>query len=217
MGVGIFGKLPDKRDFVQHEMPPPLMEILDRWLQGAVAQAKNDLGKGWLDSYLSAPIWRFWMGRRVAGHNVIGALMPSVDGVGRYFPLCCAGIYAGEIAPPDLDTHDEWFEAVEEAMLATLSDEGSYDTLKADLARVDPPENPMVLSQDTTLRAVFGRLRHQNMDMLYSDLSYWWVPPDAGTSGPRALVRRGLPAPHEYATMLAGEYNPDAVAMAGEG
>ena len=122
MAVGIFGKLPAKRDYVMNGMPTEFMQVLDPWLQSAVAQSRNDMGEGWLQTYLASPIWRFWLGSRVAGRTVIGALMPSVDGVGRYFPLCCAGIYDDPIAPPDVDPHDDWFSVLEENMLATLSD-----------------------------------------------------------------------------------------------
>ena len=202
MAVGIFGKLPAKRDFVQNGMPPELMEVLDPWLQAAVAQSRNDMGKEWLEAYLAAPIWRFWLGRRIAGRTVRGALMPSVDGVGRYFPLCLAGAFDDPVAPPDLDPHDEWFEELEGHMLETLTDEGNYEALVAGAASVNPPEAPLALVPEGNLRALFAHLRHENADMLYGDLSYWWVPPGPGGLAPRAMLRRGLPSPVEYASMI---------------
>ena len=145
MAVGIFGKLPAKRDYVMNGMPQQLMEVLDPWLQAAVAQSRNDLGQGWLDTYLASPIWRFWLGSRIAGSTVIGALMPSVDGVGRYFPLCCVGYFDQPIAPPDLDPHDDWFERLEEHMLQTLTDEGTYEALVQGVLAMEPPEPPLTL------------------------------------------------------------------------
>ena len=47
------------------------------------------------------------------GATVLGAFMPSLDGIGRYFPLtlfACADEGAA-IAPPELDPQDQWFEA----------------------------------------------------------------------------------------------------------
>ena len=76
MTVGVFGKLPAKRDFVQNGLSTGLMNILDPWLQAAVAQSRQQLGEGWLQQYLYAPIWRFWMGNRVAGNSVMGATRP---------------------------------------------------------------------------------------------------------------------------------------------
>ena len=57
-------------------------------LRSAYRRSERSLGQVWLDHWLRSPIWRFWLGRRIAGRTVVGALMPSVDGVGRYFPLC---------------------------------------------------------------------------------------------------------------------------------
>ena len=85
MGVGIFGKLPAKRDYVMNGMPSQLMDVLDPWLQSAVAQSRNDMGNDWLQIYLASPIWRFWLGSRVAGQAVVGALMPATAALLRGF------------------------------------------------------------------------------------------------------------------------------------
>ena len=37
--------------------------------------------------YLVSPIWRFWIGSDIFGVSCAGALIPSVDKVGRFFPL----------------------------------------------------------------------------------------------------------------------------------
>lgn len=215
MPVGIFGKLPAKRDYVMNGMSPELMEVLDPWLQSAVAQSRNDMGDAWLETYLASPIWRFWLGKRVAGQAVVGALMPSVDGVGRYFPLCCAGFFDEPVAPPDLDPHDDWFETLEEHMLATLSEEGSYDALVAGVSAMEAPENPLRLVPENNLRALFTQLRFQNVDMFYGDLTYWWIPPGPEGLQPRALLRRGFPSPVEYASMLTVDHSGEPGTSAG--
>ena len=38
MAIGVFGKLPAKRDFVQKDMPRELMDLLDPWLQSALQE-----------------------------------------------------------------------------------------------------------------------------------------------------------------------------------
>lgn len=215
MAIGIFGKLPDKRDFVQTGMPPELMGVMDPWLQAAVAQSRNDMGQGWLETYLASPIWRFWLGSRVAGRPILGALMPSVDGVGRYFPLMCAGIYDAPIAPPDVNSQDEWFETLEGHMLAALSDGATFDSLTSGVAAMDPPENPLVLVPEGSLKALFAQLRFDNADMFYGDLSYWWIPPGPDGLKPRAVVRRGLPSPSEYGAMLSVDQGEPVRAAAG--
>lgn len=87
MSCGIFGKLPSRRDFIAYGVDRPLLGLIENWLQASVAMSREVMGNGWRDAFLSAPIWRFWLGAQVAPSTTAGALMPSVDGVGRYFPL----------------------------------------------------------------------------------------------------------------------------------
>lgn len=215
MGVGVFGKLPAKRDYVQSGMPPGLMEVLDPWLQAAIAQSRNDMGQGWLQSYLASPIWRFWLGSRVAGQPVLGALMPSVDGVGRYFPLLCAATFDYPVAPPDIDPQDEWFEALEGHMLAALSDDATFEGLQGGLGAMDPPETPLALLPEGNLKALFAQIRFDNADVFYGDLSYWWIPPGPDGLKPLAMMRRGLPSPSDYSSMLSVDQGGAAKQAAG--
>lgn len=215
MGIGIFGKIPAKRDYVQSGVPPGLMELIDPWLQAAVAQSRDDIGQAWLETYLASPIWRFWLGSRVAGQTVLGALMPSVDGVGRYFPLLCAAAYDDPIAPPDIDPQDEWFELLEGHMLAALADDATFEGLIAGVGGMDPPEAPMALMPEGNLKALFAQIRFDNADVFYGDFSYWWIPPGPDGLKPRAIVRRGLPSPRDYGAMLAVELGEPARSAAG--
>lgn len=215
MGIGIFGKVPAKRDYIQSGMPPGLMELIDPWLQAAVAQSRNDMGGEWLQTYLASPIWRFWLGNRVAGRTVMGALMPSVDGVGRYFPLLCAGIYDEPVAPPDIDPQDEWFEVLEGHMLAALSDDATFEGLVAGVGGMDPPEAPMALLPEGNLKALFAQIRFDNADTFYGDFSYWWIPPGPEGLKPRAIMRRGLPSPRDYANMLSVDQGAPTRSAAG--
>jgi type VI secretion system protein ImpM len=85
-----FGKLPGLGDFAQRRMEPGFLEVWDRWLQHGLQhmRAQRD---DWLAHYLQAPLWCFALGQDVAGDKPwIGVLMPSVDSVGRYFPLTLA-------------------------------------------------------------------------------------------------------------------------------
>ena len=200
--VGLFGKLPARRDYVQHGVEPRLMRVIDPWLQSAVRESRCALGEAWLGRYLAAPIWRFWLGPGVCGTPVLGALMPSVDGIGRYFPLCLLGAF--NVPPPELDEQAEWFAAVEALMLAVLAEGGTYEALLAGLAALPLPRSTSVAPKEpASVRNAFAALRQAETGAFYDRCTCWWVPSPDGARPPRVLVRRGLPTPVEYAAMLA--------------
>lgn len=217
MAVGLFGKLPAKRDFIEYSVDRALMEKWDPWLQQAVATSRELLGEGWLDTYLHAPIWRFWLGPGICGIPVIGALMPSVDGVGRYFPLSLIWCGAGEIPPPELDEQVDWFTAAEEILLGALRDDVRYEGVQAALAQL-PPVNREAAAADASIPGMFRALRTESLPDFYRARSCWWVPShDDGATPARAMLRRGLPAPPDYATMLTGEPDGRPAEVVGEG
>ena len=86
--AGFYGKLFSTGDFVRRGFPVEIYELWDPWLQQGLLHSRAALGEHWLDAYLSAPIWRFVLAPGLAGDAAwVGAMMPSVDRVGRYFPL----------------------------------------------------------------------------------------------------------------------------------
>ncbi|HEY1944015.1 MAG TPA: type VI secretion system-associated protein TagF, partial [Roseiarcus sp.] len=140
MPAGLFGKLPAKRDFVAAKAPRRFLEVWEPWLQGSVATARQTLGATWLDVYNRAPIWRFWFGADFCGEATIGVFAPSIDGVGRLFPLT---IFAGEgeasLPPPEIDANDFWCEAAEAILLDALDPEVSFETIAARVAALPAP------------------------------------------------------------------------------
>lgn len=89
--VGWYGKIPGTGDFIVRRVPASFSEPWDRWLQGAIDGSKQRLGAQWRDSFLSMPAWRFVLGPGVVGDDAwAGLMVPSVDAVGRYFPLTVA-------------------------------------------------------------------------------------------------------------------------------
>ena len=88
---GFFGKLPGQGDFVTRRLPSEFLRVWDPWLQTSLTESREALGDGWLDAYLTSPIWQFVLTGGIAGQTPwAGLLMPSVDRVGRYFPLTVA-------------------------------------------------------------------------------------------------------------------------------
>lgn len=87
---GWFGKLPGTGDFAQRRLSQRFVQVWDEWLQLNLFELRNRY-EHWSEKYLQAPIWYFRIGTGVINANEwIGVLMPSVDSVGRYFPLTLA-------------------------------------------------------------------------------------------------------------------------------
>ena len=117
MPAGFFGKLPAKRDFVASGASRAFLEMWEPWLQASLATSRQMLGDDWSAAYNRAPIWRFWLGAHFAGEAIIGALMASVDGVGRPFPM---GVFCGEgdglLPPPEIEANDAWCEGLRRSL-----------------------------------------------------------------------------------------------------
>src|SRR5215467_1415256 len=141
MRCSLFGKLPVKRDFIAVFAPRNLLDAWEPWMQSSISASRELLKENWQAAYLSAPIWRFWLGSEICGSTVIGALMSSLDGVGRYYPLTVFAVADKDtpIPPPDIDPQDAWFAKTEEFLLSTLDRDLSYDATMAALDQFTPP------------------------------------------------------------------------------
>lgn len=141
-GFGAFGKMPSLGDFFQLNAPNGFVRVWDEWLQNAMMTASTKLGEQWDDLYMSAPIWRFTLSAGLAGPSkVTGVLMPSVDRVGRRFPLALMASVQGE-GPPALDhlRQTEAFEALEDLALSALDDDMSRERLESGLQDIILPQ-----------------------------------------------------------------------------
>ncbi len=139
---GAFGKMPSLGDFFRLDTPNGFVRVWDTWLQSAMMIAAEAGGDAWDDQYMSAPIWRFTLSPGLAGaQKVTGVLMPSVDRVGRRFPLALMAVVPNE-GPAALDhlTQTAMFEKLEDVALSVLEDGVDRDHLAASLADVILPE-----------------------------------------------------------------------------
>src|SRR5262249_22139114 len=141
MRCGLFGKLPAKRDFIALFAPRGFLDSWEPWMQGSISASRQVLSEQWQQAFLTAPIWRFWLGAEICGRTVLGALMSSLDGLGRYYPLTVFG-YAdpgAAIPPPDLDPQEEWFAPAEEFLLRTLEKDIAFEAVTGALDRLAAP------------------------------------------------------------------------------
>lgn len=122
---GYFGKIPTVGDFISRGLPRRVADGLDGWLREAVRASQTKLGPKWLDAFLVAPVWRLAIAPGVLGpYAVAGVMIPSVDRVGRYFPLIVAAAIPEDKDDPFIVRPDSRFFAAAEALaLSTLNDQ----------------------------------------------------------------------------------------------
>ena len=142
MDVGLFGKLPSHGDFLRRRVSDAFMGRWDGWLQQSIAASLSEAGGDWLDLYLTSPAWRFVCGAQgVTQHCLAGVMVPSVDRVGRYYPLtvvCELSDWGGYLPSPAALAVQcaDWFGAIERLVLEALATEKldfeSFDAQVAD-------------------------------------------------------------------------------------
>ena len=133
---GWYGKIPYLGDFASRRLPAEFISMWDSWLQEVLHATRANLGERWLDCYLTMPIWRFvLLPGLVEPSGWAGVLMPSVDRVGRQFPLTLAVPLTSDtaVAHAVFDGAD-WFAGLEDAALAVLDPTRSPDELELALA-----------------------------------------------------------------------------------
>jgi type VI secretion system protein ImpM len=223
MPAGFFGKLPSKRDFVASGASRAFLDMWEPWLQSSLAASRLALGDHWPIAYNRAPIWRFWLGANFAREAIIGALMASVDGVGRPFPLAifCGEGY-GQLPPPEIETNDAWFDAAEATLLTALAEDTAFDDFARAVEALAPPvvQDPVdeisgveqltegvVLVRGLTYQPAlaFRAARRFGHHSAFAGQSFWWT---VGGEGYEALALAvvGLPSTAMFADMLTGAF-----------
>lgn len=182
--AGLFGKMPSFGDFVTRRLTSDFIASWDGWLQGAVAGSRQRLGERWLHLFLQAPIWRFLLTPGVInGSAWAGVLIPSVDRVGRYFPLTLAMNVGSEIDPMGtFPAASEWYHRLESLGFEALAPQLDFPAFDARLQLLPAP--PVYFPsdrEDETLPFPMAKTRFVALSL-----------PD-GLDGPEAEIRwRGV-------------------------
>lgn len=138
-GWGWFGKAPGAGDFLRRGLSPEFVAPWDAFLQRLLTEGREALGPGWRDAYFAAPIWRFALAPGLCGpRGAAGVLMPSVDRVGREFPLTLAA-ETGAPPGPAYRAAAPLFAALEDAALAMLDFDAPPARLAGALAALPLP------------------------------------------------------------------------------
>lgn len=182
---GFFGKIPARGDFVTRGLPASFLDGWEGWVARAIAASRDLLGDGWDQAWMTAPIWRFSLPDRVCGPDpVLGLMMPSVDRVGRCYPLVVAAVFTGQAGAPDPEGGAIFLDGAEDAARAALADDLDPDVLAARIAAM-PVDAALGLDRRTT----------------------WWTDGAPGVAA-ATLVLDGMPPMPDHAAMLAGDGRP---------
>ena len=196
---GWFGKLPMLGDFAHRRLPRGFVDACDDWLSRGIRASRESLGSAWLDDYLAAPLWCFaWSPLVVDAHWWFGVLMPSVDAVGRYFPLVVA--FEAAQAPTDAQALARWYDGAAACALQTLQDRATLDGFEAALAAVGTPSTtlPTEGAGPTDAASFVPNLLAASPP----GHAAWWL--QSGATPPRVTVVRGLPTADRFAALLHG-------------
>lgn len=225
--TGWYGKLPATGDFVGRRMPAAFREAWDRWMQGAIAGSRERLGADWRDSYLSMPVWRFVFSPGLLTPNAwAGIMAPSVDAVGRYFPLAMASA----LPSTSLDlvrtllAAQAWFDELESIAfdaLAPRADVGAVDAaIAAQPFHGDWLRYPEGHDETLPIRPAKPQMlcvplagRHAGSDAEVLELAQRlaephgaWLAEESELFGRCLLLCEALPAAEPYCAMMDGRW-----------
>lgn len=224
MVPGFYGKLPAKGDFIQRGVGPGFTGPWDNWLQTSMEHSRAKLQNRWLNTYLVSPLWRFCLAPDLLSQNAMaGIMMPSVDSVGRYFPLTLvAEIPPGQDLLMFTQQQDPWFEALEQLALYGLSNEFNFNQFEQLLEN-----NPVILVSNGVSSLPPGERRmgwqsegqsgaqvvagvscsHLTQQLLTGKqgFSLWWTL-GSDAVAPSFLMYQGLPPVEDYASLISGEW-----------
>jgi type VI secretion system protein ImpM len=235
--TGWYGKLPSLGDFASRRLAPSFVEPWDDWLAAGLAAWREQSPEGWLDAYLASPSWRFVLmpGCLRSGPAALhggpggpggdtgawaGVLMPSVDRVGRYFPLTL--VRALPVLPADaaqLEGLQRWLHRLDDLALDVLHDDWTVEQLEAELPRLGHWSPPASASASPSPHLALAGLevmvdvdasvgvatwlaasaRRGLLDALQG-CALWLS--DDGAGAPALRITRGLPRGADFSTLL---------------
>lgn len=223
---GYHGKLVAKGDFVTRRLPRSFVGPWDSWLQDVIGDSRARMGEAWLDAYLTSPIWRFVLPAGLCGEAAAaGVLMPSVDRVGRYFPLTIVAMLAdgADILVAPVAAGD-WFGKAEELARSALADGFDFDGFDAEVAALGIPaagaSGPaaagatvaevgpglrLAIPSADAVDQVYRQLAERFLNASYPRFSLWWTSGSEGAAG-TFIACSGLPSVEGFAAFLDGRW-----------
>ena len=197
---GWYGKLPALGDFASRRLAPEWIAHWDGWLAAGLHQLREAAPDTWLNDYLASPAWRFALlpgsVPEDAGDGLrVGVLVPSVDRVGRYFPLV---VVSAPLARPadgaQVAALWHWAGQLEDIAVQALQDDWSADALDAALAHNPVPPTAPPQAHVALPAPLASLLSHAAWDALHG-CSLWLhdgAPPQVQAALPRGAAFAAL-------------------------
>jgi type VI secretion system protein ImpM len=226
---GYYGKVHTHGDFVSRGLPRSFIDPWDAWLQEAINTSRQQLGDTWLNYYLTSPVYRFVLSPGICGnHGWQGVLMPSVDKIGRYYPMTVSLMDKQNINPfIALQTRNEWFTSIERLVFSCLEDNfnlekfngslsnfrfnAGYSDAKTEQSCIEIPEKIFHHAWQQPLKSVesMSNLLPDILDNLLKEqcfaYSLWWTQGSEIVS-PSLLICEGLPHFEGIAALFDGNW-----------
>lgn len=233
--VGFYGKLPSHGDFLRRRVSDRFISVWDSWLQECLAASRTELGDRWLDIYLTSPAWRFACAAGACSTlPVFGVMVPSVDRVGRYFPLTLVAELPadGFTMIGSVTRAEAFFSAAERLLIDTLeSDPIDIERFDDELlqlgARLETIHDGWRVALEPAgavlrdgmagwqipigsaheLGSAFAQILSDHIATLYDPMVMWWTDGSSRVQ-PSCLVGKGLPHPDAFGSLLDGAWAP---------
>ncbi len=224
MQIGLYGKLPAHGDFIKRHLNSTFINVWDEWLQHFISASQEQIGEDWLNIYLTSPIWQFVFSPGVIDSNMwAGIIMPSVDRVGRYFPISIVQQLPASESAVNFSLHqDSWYQQLETQCLRSLDGEIDADELVDLVADIELSQSqayratqnlgetgPMIFGlggcDETQINNALPYLLNATLTTGLASFSLWKT---AGSEliNPTLFCCQGLPPTGGVASMLDGQW-----------
>ena len=180
--------MPARGDFLSRRLEAEFVSAWDEWLQRVVRESRERLGERWLECFLSMPVWRFALPAGMySSAGWVGLMVPSVDRVGRYFPLTIAASIQedGIDMPATLARALPWLDSIEALALDALRPELDFDAFDQRLAQL-----PLSIEVARTAGSSDDTVP---LGMPQAAFEVWEFPPELAQAALQQALQAGLP------------------------
>jgi len=184
--LGWYGKIPGAGDFVERRLGHALCAAWERWMSNGLSALQQQAPRIVETHYTVAPVWNFLLPAGLGLDCVqLGALAPSCDRVGRYYPVAAALVLPrAEFESALLDGAGPFYRRTGEALLAAIRHGHSPERLDATLATI-PTRWPLPRAGASDILAVLAPAGAAEHCTAWPDLSlyfdsdgvtgFWWT------------------------------------------